>query len=93
MRIVDLFSGAGGLTFGFYYKKRGNNFVRNRGNSFVFANEFDSNAAEAFSANYPDIRMLNQDIKTLDEETIRFSSSSCTIYIFQRTRNVPKFGR
>ncbi len=70
MRIIDLFSGAGGLTFGFYYKIRNNTFVRNRQNSFVFANEFDSHAAEAFSANYPDIAMLNQDIKTLDEQTI-----------------------
>lgn len=71
MRIIDLFSGAGGLTFGFYYKKRKNGFVRNRQNSFVFANEFDPHAAEAFRANYPDIVMLNQDIKTLTEETIR----------------------
>ena len=70
MRIIDLFSGAGGLTFGFYYRKKGNRFVRNRKNSFVFANEFDSHAAKAFSANYPDINMLNQDIKTIDEETI-----------------------
>lgn len=71
MRIIDLFSGAGGLTFGFYYRKRKNGFVRNRQNSFVFANEFDFHAAEAFRANYSDIVMLNQDIKTLDEETIR----------------------
>ena len=71
MRIIDLFSGAGGLTFGFYYKKKKNGFVRNRQNSFVFANEFDPHAAEAFRANYPDIVMLNQDIKTLTEETIR----------------------
>ena len=39
MRIVDLFSGAGGLTFGFYYKIKGNRFVRNRKNEIVFANE------------------------------------------------------
>lgn len=71
MRIIDLFSGAGGLTFGFYYRKKGNNFVRNRKNSFVFANEFDSHAAKAFSLNYPDIKMLNQDIKTLEEESIK----------------------
>lgn len=71
MRIIDLFSGAGGLTFGFYYRKKGNSFVRNRKNSFVFANEFDSHAAKAFSLNYPDIKMLNQDIKTLDEKSIK----------------------
>ncbi|MBO5935438.1 MAG: DNA cytosine methyltransferase [Clostridia bacterium] len=70
MRIIDLFSGAGGLTFGFYYRIKGTRFVRNRKNSFVFANEFDSHAAKAFSANYPDIKMLNQDIKTLDADRI-----------------------
>lgn len=71
MRIIDLFSGAGGLTFGFYYRIRNNTFVRNRKNSFVFANEFDSHAAKAFSANYPDITMLNKDIKSLTENEIR----------------------
>lgn len=71
MRIIDLFSGAGGLTFGFYYRIKNNTFVRNRKNSFVFANEFDYHAAKAFSKNYPDISMLNQDIKSLDEEKIR----------------------
>ena len=71
MRIIDLFSGAGGLTFGFYYRIKNNTFVRNRKNSFVFANEFDSHAAKAFTKNYPDITMLNQDIKSLDEGKIR----------------------
>lgn len=71
MRIIDLFSGAGGLTFGFYYRIRNNTFVRNRKNSFVFANEFDSHAAKAFSANYPDITMLSKDIKSLTENEIR----------------------
>ena len=71
MRIIDLFSGAGGLTFGFYYRIKNNTFVRNRKNSFVFANEFDIHAAQAFSLNYPNIKMLNQDIKTLDAEKIK----------------------
>ena len=70
MRIIDLFSGAGGLTFGFYYRIKQNRFVRNRKNSFVFANEIDSFAAEAFEANFPDIKMLNEDIKLLDEDRI-----------------------
>ena len=71
MRIIDLFSGAGGLTFGFYYRIKNNKFVRNRKNSFVFANEFDSHAAKAFSSNYPSINMLAQDIKSLDADTIK----------------------
>jgi len=70
MRIIDLFSGAGGLTFGFYYRIKQNRFVRNRKNSFVFANEIDSFAAEAFEANFPDIKMLNEDIKLLDKDRI-----------------------
>lgn len=71
MRIIDLFSGAGGLTFGFYYKKRGTRFVRNKQNTFVFANEYDRNAAEAFKKNYPDVKMVNKDIKAIGEREIR----------------------
>ncbi len=71
MRIVDLFSGAGGLTFGFYYRLRNNEFVKNRKNSFVFANEIDLYAAEAFKANYPDIKMVNKDIKELSDNHIQ----------------------
>lgn len=70
MRIVDLFSGAGGLTFGFYYRLWKNGFVRNRKNQIIFANEFDDNAAAAFMVNYPGINMLNCDIRTLTEEQI-----------------------
>lgn len=70
MRIIDLFSGAGGLTFGFYYKIRNNRFVRNRKNSFVFANEYDLHAATAFSNNFSDINMLNCDVRTISENTI-----------------------
>lgn len=72
MRIVDLFSGAGGLTFGFYYTlQNGSFFARNCNNEFVFANEYDVHAANAFRKNYPDIRMVNSDIRLLDEKMIR----------------------
>ena len=70
MNIIDLFSGAGGLTFGFYYKKRGFSFVHNNQNRFLFANEFDKNAAQAFSDNYPDIHMVNRDVRKLKSEEI-----------------------
>ena len=70
MRIVDLFSGAGGLTFGFYYRVQDGKFVKNLDNEFVFANEFDSHAAKAFEKNYPDINMINCDIKKLEEKRI-----------------------
>lgn len=69
MRIVDLFSGAGGLTFGFYYNLIDGQFVRTD-NEFVFANEYDAHAAEAFRTNYPDINMINRKIQDLTEEEI-----------------------
>lgn len=70
MRIVDLFSGAGGLTFGFYYQLINGHFVRTA-NEFLFANEYDKHAAAAFRANYPDINMINCKIQDLTEAEIR----------------------
>ena len=71
MRIVDLFSGAGGLTFGFYYNKENNTFVRNENCNIIFANEYDQAASKSFRINFPDINMINQDIKELTEEQVR----------------------
>ena len=71
MRIVDLFSGAGGLTFGFYYNKENNTFVRNNNCNIIFANEYDAAAAAAFRMNFPDINMLNQDIRELTEVQVK----------------------
>lgn len=71
MRIVDLFSGAGGLTFGFYYKLENSKFVRNKENEFVFANEYDPSAARAFRINFPDINLIEKDIRDLKREEIR----------------------
>ena len=69
MRIVDLFSGAGGLTFGFYYNLIDGQFVRTD-NEFLFANEYDTHAAQAFRENYPDVNMINRKIQDLTEEEI-----------------------
>ncbi len=69
MRIVDLFSGAGGLTFGFYYNLIDGQFVRTD-NEFLFANEFDTHAAQAFSENYPDVNMINRKIQDITEEEV-----------------------
>lgn len=66
MNVVDLFSGAGGLTFGLYYKKWGNRFVRNKDFNFLFANECDPNASKAFRNNFPDIKLLERDIATIN---------------------------
>jgi DNA (cytosine-5)-methyltransferase 1 len=70
MRIVDLFSGAGGLTFGFYYSIKDGKFIKNEDCEIVFANEENVNAAKAFTINFPDVNMLNCDIRNLKEQTI-----------------------
>ena len=70
MRIVDLFSGAGGLTFGFYYNLVNGQFVENENCNIVFANEWDKAAAEAFGKNFPKIKMINKDIKKLTKKEI-----------------------
>lgn len=70
MNIIDLFSGAGGLTFGFYYNLINGEFVRSE-NRFVFANEYNESATIAFSMNFPDIHMENCDIRSLSEERLR----------------------
>lgn len=70
MKIVDLFSGAGGLTFGFYYNLINGQFVRNENCNIIFANEYDKSAAEAFRINFPDIYMINKNIKDLTEQEI-----------------------
>lgn len=70
MRIIDLFSGAGGLTFGFYYKKINNEFLKTN-HEFVFANEFDEHAASAFRKNYKNINMIEGDIRSITDEAIK----------------------
>ena len=70
MNIVDLFSGAGGLTFGFQYKIRKDKFVRNRQNTILFANEYAEQTARAFRSNFPDIPLINDDIANITIESI-----------------------
>ena len=67
MRIVDLFSGAGGLTFGFYYHLADGEFVQNDNCEIVFANEYDKQASSAFRSNFPNVNMICKDIKDLSE--------------------------
>lgn len=71
MRIVDLFSGAGGLTFGFYYNLINGQFVRNDNNHFIFANEFNQYAAEAFRMNFDEIHLIEGDIHDVKEQQIQ----------------------
>jgi DNA (cytosine-5)-methyltransferase 1 len=71
MRIVDLFSGAGGLTFGFYYSLSNGQFVRNYDNEIIFANECDPHAANSFRTNFPDVPLIEKKIENLTEKEIR----------------------
>lgn len=66
IKVVDLFSGAGGLTLGFRKKIYRNRFVDDDRFKFIFANEFDPFAAASFRVNFPDIKMLEEDIENLD---------------------------
>ncbi len=66
VNVVDLFSGAGGLTFGFQKRIVNNTFVNRDDFTINFANEFDKNAAEAFRQNYPNVPMVEGDIADLD---------------------------
>ena len=71
MRVVDLFSGVGGLTFGFYYNLIDGQFVRRNDVEFVFANEFAPQAVTAFKKNYGDnIPMIAGDICDITNEEI-----------------------
>lgn len=74
INVVDLFSGAGGLTFGFSYRIRNNSFVRNRKFNFLFANEYNHQAALAFSSNFPHIPLIECDISKLNTEILKNSN-------------------
>lgn len=67
IRVVDLFSGAGGLTFGFKNKIENNTFIESDEYDILFANEINKNASEAFSLNFPRIPMLNCNITDITE--------------------------
>ena len=72
IRVVDLFSGAGGLTFGFYYNLLDKHFSKREDVEFVFANEFAPQAVAAFKKNYGDnIPMIAGDICAITEQEIK----------------------
>lgn len=69
IRVVDLFSGAGGLTFGFQNKIINNSFFGTMDNyQIIFANEINKDASEAFSLNFPNVPMLNCSITDVTPE-------------------------
>lgn len=70
INVIDLFSGAGGLTFGFSYRIKANRFVRNRKFNFLFANEYNHQAASAFSHNFPNIPLMECDIANITLQSL-----------------------
>lgn len=60
--VVDLFSGVGGLSYGFSHN---DNF------KVLLANEYDKDIAKAYTLNHPNVKMLNCDIKDLTEDILR----------------------
>ncbi len=60
LKIVDLFAGVGGLSYGF----------QEANYNVTVANEIDTDIAHAYSKNHKDTRMINEDITKLDVDTI-----------------------
>lgn len=60
IRIIDLFSGVGGLSYGFIQA----------GCSVVLANEIDPDIAFAYCQNHPETKMINEDITKLDIDKV-----------------------
>ena len=58
MNLISLFSGAGGLDRGFH----------NAGFKTVVANEFDTKICPTYRANFPNVRLIEGDIRTIDSE-------------------------
>ena len=60
MKIIDLFSGCGGLSLGFIQ----------RGHKVVKAVEIDASIANTYKMNHPEVNMIVDDIKTLDQKLL-----------------------
>lgn len=58
MRIISLFSGAGGLDLGFH----------NAGFKTITANEFDKKICPTFRANFPNVDLIEGDIRNIPSE-------------------------
>ena len=59
-KVIDLFSGVGGLSLGF----------RLAGYDVVLANEVDNSIAESYQRNHPHTQMINEDITKIDIASI-----------------------
>ena len=69
-KVIDLFAGVGGLSYGFAH----NNHFK-----IIFANEYEKDIATAYSMNHPGVNMINDDIRNLTEERILKATKGQTI--------------
>ena len=60
-KVIDLFAGVGGLSYGFAHNDRF---------KILFANEYEKDIAKAYTLNHPGVNMINDDIRNLTEERI-----------------------
>lgn len=59
LKMIDLFSGVGGLSYGF----------QQEGFEVILANEIDKEIAYAYQQNHPSVKVINEDITKLDIES------------------------
>lgn len=70
MRIIDLFSGCGGLSLGFMKD----------GHTVLKALEYDENIAQTYKINHPEVHVIVDDIKNVDTTNV-FSKGDADIII------------
>ncbi|MCX8184901.1 MAG: DNA cytosine methyltransferase [Sulfolobales archaeon] len=69
LRLIDLFSGAGGFSRGF----------RDLGYKIILAVDNDRSVAKTYSANYPGSEVLNEDIRSVSCDDIRYVANSTSV--------------
>lgn len=63
-KVIDLFAGVGGLSYGFAHN---DNF------NIVMANEYEVDIAKAYALNHPTVNVIQGDIRNLSEDIIKNS--------------------
>lgn len=61
INVIDLFAGAGGLSYGFY---------KNENFKIVCANEIEKDMSMTYTKNHPDVPMYNMDIKDFNPDSV-----------------------
>lgn len=61
-RVIELFAGVGGLSYG---------FAHNESFEIVAANELEKDIAAAYKLNYPEVNVIQGDIRELTEEQLK----------------------